>query len=1075
MPVLRSRPSVTTAQAPVRKAERRQLTLMFCDIVNSIGLSNRLDPEDLRDVIAAYQRACVGAIQHYDGFVAKYIGDGILAFFGYPLAHEDAAENSLRAGLAVLKAMPKLNDTMSQLHGVRLAVRVGIATGLVVVGDIIDGGVAERDAVTGETVNLAARLQAVADANIVVVSAATRKLAAESFEYRDLGMQDLRGFGRPFRIYQVVSEKAVSRLEARGTAFTPFVGRHRELALLCERWERVFSGNGQAVAIIGEAGIGKSRAAVEARSRICVLQRERGLVETAVLTFQCSPRHTNAPLFPVIRRLEEATAIHTFDTHAKRITALEASLARRNSDNSKYFRLLADLLGLNAEVPFPTVPLGPSERRHLTIEALKFWCESYRENRSLIIVFEDVQWIDPTSKLLLSRLVQWAKERTVLIIATMRPDRAPEADLLLQIGWIEPRDRRPSHIALCEMHQLPDAETKSLIAAVAAGRSITAADEEAILNRSEGIPLYVEELTKGLVGAPTQRDIGDFGGEPVSMTLPNTLSDALMARLDALGSSKDIAQQASVIGQEFSFALLSQITSKQPEELCVDIEALIASGLVIRSRFGSQLLRFKHTLFHEIAYESLLKKSRRELHRKIADELLCGRDGQFHGSDGVVAHHYSLGGLPEQSVALWHKAAKEAIARSAHEEALAMLGFALADFKKFAASAAPSLELDLVLAKATALRSISGYSAPAVTEALRRARDLCEASEDIRNQFNVEWVLFQGNLVKGDLRAARTLADELISDSERNPDLPRVDALLADGMAAFHMGHFERAHHSFQLGVGMTCPEHDEPHFFTHGQNPGVFCLSYLAHAQCFLGQLDQARKTIERSVALSEARAHNPAHLYGYVNALTFAVRVHEFCGDVGRGRQRASQIVEISRRNGFKYYEGVSTCHLAWATGISDSLGDGISKMRDGIATLEETGTSLSVSRFCVLLAELYIRAGQREQAQWAIEKASGSESGTHAWDAEIVRVRGDIIAMKPCSDVAEAISTYQASLAIARRQKARLFELKTTVSFARQLKLVGQQTLARELLGNCLQQVREGHDTMPVLSAQTMMQSI
>jgi len=464
------------------------------------------------------------------------------------------------------------------------------------------------------------------------------------------------------------------------------------------------------------------------------------------------------------------------------------------------------------------------------------------------------------------------------------------------------------------------------------------------------------------------------------------------------------------------------------------------------------------------------------LHRKIADELVSGRDDQFHGSDDVVARHYSLGGLPEQSVALWHKAAKEAIARSAHEEALAMLGFALEDFKKFAASAGPSLELSLVLAKAAALRSISGYSAPAVIQALRRARDLCEASEDSRNRFNVEWVLFQGNLVKGDLRTARALADQLMRDSDRNPDLARVDALLADGMAAFHMGDFERAHHSFQLGVGMTCPEHDEPHFFTHGQNPGVFCLSYLAHAQCFLGQLDQARMTIERSVAISEARARNPAHIYGYVNALTFAVRVHEFCGDVRRERQRASQIVEISRRNGFKYYEAVSTCHLAWATGISESLGDGVSKMRDGIAALEETGTSLSVSRFCVLLAELYIRAGQYEQAQWAIEKASGSaQSGTHAWDAEIVRVRGDIFAMKPSSDIAEAISTYQASLAIARRQKARLFELKTAVSFARQLTLLGKQTLARELLGDCLQQVPEGRDTIPVRNAQTMMQSL
>ncbi len=586
--------------------------------------------------------------------------------------------------------------------------------------------------------------------------------------------------------------------------------------------------------------------------------------------------------------------------------------------------------------------------------------------------------------------------------------------MLQQIGLFEPCDLRPTHIAVCGINQLPDVETKTLITAVAGGRSVTAAEEEAILRRSEGNPLYVEELTKGLVAAPVVAKVPQLGNEAPRMTLPNTLSDALMARLDALGPTKEVAQQASVIGQEFSISLLSRIISKQPQELSVDIKILIASGLVLRSPIVRDQFRFKHMLFHEIAYESLLKKSRRELHRKIADELVSAADDDLYGSDDVVAWHYSLGGSPEQSVAFWHRAAKEAIARSAHQEALSMLDFALEDFKKLDVATPRNLELDLVLAKATALRSMSGYSAPAVSLALIRARDLCEASEDSRNRFNVEWVLFQGNFVRGDLGAARALADQLIRDSDQDQNLPRVDALLADGMAAFHVGDFEKARHSFQTGVALTHPEHDDPHFFTHGQNPGVFCLSYLAHAQCFLGQLDQARETIERSLAISAIRSHNPAHIYGYVNALTFAVRVHEFCGDVGKERQRARQIIEISRRNGFRYYEAVSTCHLAWATGIGGSVADAASKMKDGIAALEKTGTSLSVSRFWVLLAELYIRAGQQEQAQHAIEKASASElSGTHAWDAEIERVRGDVIAMKPSSDVAAAISAYQASL--------------------------------------------------------------
>jgi len=401
-----------------------------------------------------------------------------------------------------------------------------------------------------------------------------------------------------------------------------------------------------------------------------------------------------------------------------------------------------------------------------------------------------------------------------------------------------------------------------------------------------------------------------------------------------------------------------------------------------------------------------------------------------------------------------------------------MLDSAHEDLKKVDAITYPSIELDIVLAKATAMRFISGYSAPPVRWALTRARELCGKCNDTITRFNVEWGLFQGNLVSGNVSAARALADRLLLDSSGHPELPRVDALLADGMAAFHAGDFDRARQSFQTGVTMTRPESDEPHFFTHGQNPGVFCLSYLAHTQCFLGELDQARKTIERSVALSEMRARNAAHIYGYVNALTFAVRVHEFCGETAREEIRARQILDISRRNGFRYYEAVSTCHLAWTTGLGGNLSDGISQMSDGITALERTGTSLSVPHFFVLLAELHSRAHQLDEAEGAIERAiTSTTSRTQAWDAEIDRVRGDIIAMKASANVEKAISAYESSLAIAQRQKARLFALNTTASLARQLQRIGRDGEARAQLDKSLEQLREGRDTLPVRRARAI----
>jgi tetratricopeptide (TPR) repeat protein len=918
-------------------------------------------------------------------------------------------------------------------------------------------------------------LQTIAEPNTIVVSALTRQLAAEGFAYRDLGAQDLKGFDKPIQAYQVLSERSVTRLEARSASLTPFVGRHREVATLCERWERVLSGHGQVVAIVGEAGVGKSRVAAEARLRIAALQLERGLTAPSTLVFQCSAHHTNAPLYPIVRGLEEAAAIRQLGTNTERIDRLEACLDRRHTEFNRYLSVLVDLLGLKADERYPPLSITPAEKRRLTIEALSFWCASLCAGRSLLIVFEDVQWIDPTSKLFLSRLSRWAKDNPALIVATLRSDDAPDFDALVQVGLIESRGERPPHVIVCEMQQLGAAETRTLIAASAADKSIAAGEVEAISKSAGGNPLYVEELTREIVAASLAADTSGRSGQAPALKVPSTIADALMSRLDRLGPAKETAQQAAVIGQEFSLLLLARIASKSLEEASVDAEALLASGLVVRNHSIPHLYRFKHTLIRDVAYEALLRKGRREIHLRIAAELGNAGDDHLYAND-VVARHYSLGGSPEKSVALWQKAAKEAIARSAHEEALAMLESALEDFEKLGAYAPANMEIDLVLAKATALRSMRGYSAPAVVQALTRARDLCEVSQDIDNRFNVDWCLFQGNVVRGDLHAARELADQLLAHSDRHPSLPRVDALLAAGMSAFHVGNFEQARDNFETGVALVHPETDDPHFFTHGQNPGVFCLSYLAHAQCFLGQLDRARDTIERNVAISALRARNPAHLHSHINALTFAVRVHEFCGDTDMEKQRASQILEISRRNGYKYYEAVSTCHMAWTAGVGGSLAEGIAGMLDGIAALERTGTALSLPRFFVLLAELHMRAGQFDEASQAIDKALASERlRTRAWDAEIERVRGEIFATKPAPDLASAKSAYQASLAIAQSQQARMLELKTTVSLARLLQKTGSSAEACRLLGNCLQQISEGLDTLPVRSAQAMLQSL
>jgi class 3 adenylate cyclase/predicted negative regulator of RcsB-dependent stress response len=1057
------------------KAERRQLTIMFCDLVNSVGLSSQLDPEDLREVIAAYQQACAQSIRRYSGYIANYVGDGLLILFGYPVAHEDDAERAVHAGLEIVDAVSELTKSEERFADLDLRVRVGIATGLVVVGDVVAEGISDRDAVAGEAANLAARLQGVADPNSVVVSALTRRLAAERFEYRYLGVRDLKGFTQPVPIYQIIGEREVTRLEARSAALSQFIDRDKEIEILLECWQRAVSGNGQVVIISGEAGIGKSRIAAELAACIRRTGRGRSGEISSPLIFQCSPFHSNASLHPIIRQLERLAEIGRLDAQREKFDKLNDLLGQHYPERYQTISLVGDLLGLEPDERYPPLTVSPAVKRHLTIEALRDWCAFRGKDHPLLIVFEDVQWIDPTSKLFLNRLVNWAKNARVLITITVRTDSGTSAAKFLEeAGLVTAYGRRSSHITICEIRELSDVEAKQLVAAVAEGRGISQMQFDAVVTKSEGIPLYIEELVKAVVSSidslPTQ-DEGDQTG-----TVPNTITDALMAQLDQLGQAKEVAQHASAIGQEFSPGLLAKIATKSLDELAPELNRLIDSKIVVQSATTSNVYRFRHALIRDISYRSLLRRNRRQIHLRIASELAQPAAEAGGATNDLIAQHYSLGESHLEAIRYWQKGAKDAIARSAHEEALGMLHAALADLRKMRGSRPVVLELDLVLAQATALRSLRGYSAPEVEEGLVKARELCVACADTSNRFNIEWGLFQCTLVKGDIAGARQLAVGLFEHAERHPDRPLVDAHLANGMAAFHCGDFEGATNFFEKGVSLSRPETDQPHFFTHGQNPGLFCLSYLARTQCFLGYLDRGRATINRGLAIAATRARDPGHIYGYVNALIHAARVYHMCGDIAAEKRVANETISISRRNHYAYYEAMSTCHLGWVAGAEGSLSDGITKMVDGIAALEKTATELGLPGFYIRLAELYIRAGQLDEASRALQKAVGPPGfGTRAWDAEIERVRGDMFALRAHPDFKAAENAYLLSLFIARYQKAGLLIFKTGSSLARLLQRLDRRREGYEVLKGCLEQLPEGFDTQDVRNAQTTMNDL
>jgi class 3 adenylate cyclase len=444
------------------KAERRQLTIMFCDLIDSVRLSSQLDPEDLRELIAAYQRACAQSIKLYKGYIANYVGDGLLILFGYPVAHEDDAERAVRAGLEIVDTVSALNKGEARFTDLDLRVRIGIATGLVVIGDVVAEGISDRDAVAGEAVNLAARLQGAADPNSVVVSALTRRLAAERFEYHYLGVRDLKGFTQPVPVYQIIGEREVTRLEARSTALTPFIDRDKEMDILLECWRRAVRGDGQVVIISGEAGIGKSRIAAELASRIWGMGRWRSDDTPRPLMFQCSPFHANAPLYPMIRQLERIAGIGRLDPQREKFDKLAALFGGHHPERPQGISLISDLLGLEPDERYPPPTVSAAVKRHLTIEALRDWCAFLAKDSPILIVFEDVQWIDPTSKLFLNRLVNWARNARVLITVTVRTDIGTSAATFLEEAGLAAADGRyPSHVTICNIRELSDVEAKS--------------------------------------------------------------------------------------------------------------------------------------------------------------------------------------------------------------------------------------------------------------------------------------------------------------------------------------------------------------------------------------------------------------------------------------------------------------------------------------------------------------------------------------------------------------------------------------------------------------------------------------
>ena len=847
-------------------AERRQLTVMFCDLVGSTALAARLDPEDMREIVGAYHHCCADLIAKAGGFVAKYMGDGVLAYFGYPQAHEHDAERAVQAGLALVEAAPKLKTAA----GVPLQVRVGIATGLVVVGDLIGAGAAEEQAVVGETPNLAARLQALAEPNAVVMAEGTRRLLGELFELEDLGPKDLRGITGPVRAWAALRASSVaSRFDAlHTTGLTALIGREEEFELLLRRWSRAKAGHGQVVLVSGEAGIGKSRLTAALLEGLAAEAHTR-------LRYFCSPQHTDSALYPIIGQMERAAGLAHDDKPQAKLDKLDAVLAQ-TSTSPEDSALLAEMLSLASDGRYPALELSSEQRRQKTLEALMWQLAGLGRRQPVLMIFEDAHWADPTSLESFGRTVDRIRTLPILLIVTFRPE--------FSAPWLG-----QSHVTSLTLNRLGEREAAAIIARLVGNRELPADVMAEIVERTDGIPLFVEEMTKAVLEAESEgsgrRTVAAIPSS--AMAVPASLHASLMARLDRLGAAKEIAQIGSAIGREFSHALLAAVMLKPEAELQSALDRLVAAGLLFRQGAPPHAsFLFKHALVQDAAYGTLLREPKRALHARIAEAL----ESQFaeiaERQPELLARHCTQAGLIEKAAGLWGKAGQRSLERSALVEATDQLTRALAQIATLPTT--PALRRDEItfqVAHINTLFNFKGYAAAETRAAVVRARLLIEQAEALGEppedpllMFSVLYGFWVANYVAFNGDVMRELAAQFLSLAEtQGATVPRMIGHRIMGVTLMYMGDIVESRPHFDRAIALYDAAQHRPLAARFGADVAVTVLTHRPLALWVLGYPEAALADVEH--ALEDAReSRHPATL---MHALFFTSWTHSHCGN--------------------------------------------------------------------------------------------------------------------------------------------------------------------------------------------------